>query len=219
MIKLGFDVSERSVSRYLYRTESRDRGQGWRTFLKNHQRAIFSIDFFYSYTLSFKRVVGLVVIDHHRRLILHTAVTAYPTVEWTVQQLLHAFPGECPYRYLICDNDQTFGDRFETEVQDLLGVKVVKTNKGNPWMNAITERTIGSIRRELLDHVIVLHEQHLASLLTEYASYFNSRRTHMGIQKNCPISRAVHSRPTPTARLQPRPILGGLHHNYQWSSA
>jgi putative transposase len=216
LLKLGFDVSERSVSRYLRRIHPTDRSQGWKTFLRNQREGICAIDFFSVYTLAFKRIYGLILIDHERRKIIHTAVTVYPTIDWTLQQLLNAFPSECPYEYLVCDNDRLFTPRFFKGVEDLLGASVFQTAKGKPWMNGICERSIGNLRRELLDNIIILNERHLDRVLLRYKDYYNMTRPHIFLEKGAPVSRPIQTKQHSKTSLRSKSILGGLHHKYSW---
>ena len=105
-----------------------------------------------------------------------TNATMHPTYEWILQQLRNAFPGECRYKYLICDNDKKFSNRFKEDLSDLFGLKLMKTSFRSPWMNGICERLIGTIRRDCLDHVIVINEEHLRTILVEYSDYYNRER-------------------------------------------
>jgi transposase InsO family protein len=216
---LGFEVSERSVSRYLIRLRCSDGArQLWRTFLRNHRDAIATLDFFTVPTASFRLLYGLFVIEHGRRRILHFNVTAHPTSEWIMQQLREAFPDSPPYRYVIMDRDS----KFNGEVIELLkatGLKPVRTSVRSPWQNGVAERWVGSCRRELLDHVIIFNEEHLRRLVRSYLSYYHEDRTHLGLQKETPGRRPAQQKPSPHAEIDALPRVGGLHHRYVWREA
>ena len=166
LLKLGIDVSQATVSRYMPR-RPRDPGQRWKTFLANHQGCIASIDFLTVQTISFKQLYVLVVLSHRRRRLVHLAVTANPTASWTVQQMREAFPWGGAPRYVIHDRHGTFGEAFRRRLQ-LLGMKPVPTAPRSPWQNGHVERVIGSIRRECLDHIIVFNARHLRRVLNAY---------------------------------------------------
>lgn len=184
--KLGFEVSERTVARYLQRLRRRkDPGKSWRAFLANHREAIVAMDFFAVPTLNFKLLYGFFVIEHTRRRILHFNITRYPSSDWVVQQLREAFPEAVPYRYLILDRDS----KFDANVIDFLeatGLKPTRTSVQSPWQNGIAERWVGSCRREILDHVIPLHEEHLRRLISEYLNYYHDDRIHDSLEKDTP---------------------------------
>jgi transposase InsO family protein len=156
----------------------------------------------------------LFVIEHGRRKILHFNVTEHPTSSWITQQLREAFPEPCPYRYALLDRDSKLG----TEVTDLLissGIKPKRIGYRCPWQNGICERWIGSFRRELLDHVIVLNEVHLCRLIRDYVSYYHEERIHDSLEKDSPVARAVSNKPI-SANLISSSRVGGLHHRYDW---
>jgi hypothetical protein len=177
LLKLGFNISERTVARYL--RGRRPRGgkpdQRWKAFLANHREVIVAFDFFTVPTLTFKVLYCFLVIEHGRRKILHCNVTAHPTSEWVVQQLRETFPEAGPYRYIIFDHDS----KFNGDVIRLLtatGLQPKRTSIQAPWQNGTAERWVGSCRREMLDRIIPLNERHLRRLLREYASYHNADR-------------------------------------------
>jgi putative transposase len=170
------------------------------------------MDFFTVPTITFGVLYCFFVISHARRRILHVNVTKHPTSGWIIQQLREAFPFEASHKYLIFDRDQKFG--FEV-IAAVKATRIIpnQTSFRSPWQNGIAERWVGSCRRDLLDHVIVLNERHLNKLLSEYVRYFHEDRTHLGLQKETPLGRAVtmaHAQPTIISRLR----LGGLHHRY-----
>src|ERR1700756_2558293 len=178
LLKLGVEVSERTVARYLRRIHRRgDPGKRWLAFLQNHREVIGAFDFFTVPTLTFQLLHCFFVIEHGRRRILHINVTRHPTAEWVVQQLREAFPEAGPYRYVIFDRDSI----FNTEVVTFLkatGLEPKRTSVQAPWQNGIAERWIGSCRREILDHVIALNEPHLRRLIHDYVNYHHEDRTH-----------------------------------------
>jgi putative transposase len=158
------------------------------------------------------------VIEYGRRRILHFNCTAHPTSDWIVQQLREALPLPCRFRYALFDRDAKFG----SEVVGFLrasGIKPVRTSVRSPWQNGIAERWVGSIRTEMLDHVIPLNERHLRRLGREYLAYYHEDRTHIGLKKNTPVSRLIEARPTRTSKILSLPRIGGLHHRYSWTEA
>jgi transposase InsO family protein len=219
LLKLGFDVSERTVSRYLRRLYPRDQARIlWATFLRNHREFITATDFLTVPTLTFRVLYCFFVIEHARRKILHFNVTEHPTGPWIVQQLRAAFPESCPYRYAILDRDGKFG----VEVTDFLtasGLKPARISPANPWQNGIAERWIGSCRRDLLDHVLIFNEAHLRRLVKDYVFYYHTDRTHDGLEQDTPVKRPVVPRPAASAQLLSFPRMGGLHHRYDWQRA
>jgi hypothetical protein len=219
LLKLGLDVSERTVSRYLRRlSPSNDARKRWTAFLRNHRDVIAAMDFFTMPTLTFRVLYCFFVIEHGRRQILHLNVTDHPTGCWIVQQLREAFPEACHYRYAILDRDGKFGQ----EVTDLLtasGMKPRRISPASPWQSGVAERWIGSCRRDLLDHVLIFNGAHLLRLVKDYVSYYHTHRTHDGLEKDTPATRPVTPKPTVSARLVSLPRLGGLHHRYDWQQA
>jgi putative transposase len=219
LLKLGFEISERTVSRYIRRLSPSDQSRKlWTTFLRNHREAITAMDFFAVPTLTFRVLYCFFVIEHGRRKILHFNVTEHPTGPWIVQQLREAFSESNPCQYIIFDRDAKFG----TEVTELLkatGIKPKRTAYSSPWQNGVAERWIGSCRRELLDHVIVLNESHLRRLVRDYISYYHADRTHQSLEKDSPAIRAISHRPDHSASVSSSPRVGGLHHCYNWKRA
>jgi transposase InsO family protein len=171
--KLGFCVSLATVSRYLRQRRPTDsQRQRWTAFLRNHREVIAAMDFLVVPTVRFKLLYVWFVIEHDRRRLLHVNVTAHPNSAWTIQQLREAFPGEISTGFLIHDNDTIFSDRV-TQSIDQFGIEPKRTAYRSPWQNGTAERWIGTVRRELLDHVIVIDESHLRRLLREYVAYYN----------------------------------------------
>lgn len=172
------------------------------------------MDFLVVPTWNFGQLYILVILQHGRRLIAHINATKNPTAAWVKQQLREAFPyGEIP-RYLLFDNDTTFG-AVKAFVASM-GIIPKQTSFRSPWQNGACERVIGTLRRDLLDHVIVLNESHLRRLLKNYLRYYHDDRTHLGLAKDCPRRRPVDSRPDECSQVGGFPRCGGLHHRYVW---
>ena len=212
---LGFEISERTILRWM-RKAPRDPepAKRWMAFLSNHREAIAAMDFFSVPTLTFGVMYCFFVIAHDRRRILHCNVTRHPTTVWVAQQLREAFPYDTAPRYLILDREHTFhGEVLETV--ENLGIIPVRTAIRSPWQNGVAERFVGSCRRDLLDHVIVLNERHLKRLMRDYARYYHEDRTHLGLAKETPTGRLKESNPSTFSSVTALPRLGGLHHRYQ----
>ena len=219
LLKLDFDISERTVSRYLARRLPRpgDAAKNWLAFLRNHREAIAAIDFFTVPTITFRLLYCFFAIDHGRRKILHFSVTAHPTADWVVQQLRETFSDSDRHRYVILDRDA----KFSREVLDFLessGIKAVRTSVRSPWQNGAAERWVGTARRDCFDRVIALDESHVRRLAREYIAYYHADRTHDGLAKDRPDGRAIESKPV-GADLISLPRVGGLHHRYTWRAA
>ena len=217
--KLGFFVSERTVARYLRRIHRRgDPSKSWLTFLRNHREVIAALDFFTVPTVTFQLLYCFFVIEHGRRKILHFNVTRHPTPEWVIQQLREAFPDATAYRYVVFDHDSKFGAGVLQFLKET-GLRPKRTSIQAPWQNGIAERWVGSCRREMLDHVIALNEQHLRRLIRNYVNYYHEDRVHDSLGKDTPNRRPVeHQRPKKSVVLS-MPRLGGLHHRYTWREA
>ena len=216
LLKLGIDIGETSVSKYMVRRRSPP-SQTWRTFLENHVKTTVSIDFFTVPTIRFQVLYVFLVLAHDRRRILHFNVTAHPTAEWTGQQLREAFPFEEVPRYLLRDRDGIFGADFTKEVRNL-GIEEVLSAPHSPWQRAYIERVIGSIRRECLDHLIVFNEASLYRHLKSFMAYYHETRTHLSLDKDSPASRLVQA-PSIGSTLVALPQVGGLHHRYERRAA
>jgi transposase InsO family protein len=208
LLKLGIDVGQTSVAKYMVRRRVPP-SQGWRTFLRNHADGIAAMDLFVVPTISFRLLYGLLIMGHGRRQLLWFGVTAHPTAEWIANQLTEACGWEQIPRYLIRDRDGAYGEIFIRRVRSI-GIRDRPTSPRSPWQNAYAERLIGSIRRECLDHIVVFGERHLRHVLLSYMDYYNGARTHLSLNKDAPISRAAEA----AGRILCRPILGGLHHQY-----
>ena len=218
LYKLGLDVSERTVVRYLRTARRRGPNDNWLTFLNNHREAIAAFDFFTVPTVAFRLLYGFFVIDHSRRKILHWNVTSHPDSAWVAQQLREAFPDSGPRRYVLFDHDSKFDDGV-VELLKSSGLSPKRTGIQSPWQNGTAERWVGSARREVLDHVIPLNEAHLRRLLKEYVAYYHEDRIHDSLGKDTPTGRPIEARPSLTANLTARPRIGGLHHRYSWAPA
>lgn len=175
-----------------------------------------SIDFFTVPTATFRVLFVLVVLAHRRRCVVHFNVTEHPTAAWTAQQIREAFPEDRGPRYLIRDRDQVYGERFQDSVREM-GITEVLTAPQSPWQNGFAERLIGSIRRECLDHMIVLGEKHLRKILRSYFEYYQESRTHLSLAKDAPSTRAVQ--PPKLGTVVEIPQVGGLHHRYERRAA
>jgi putative transposase len=211
LLKLGLTVSQATVSQYMLRPR-RPPSQAWRAFLMNHARDLIALDFFTVPTATFRVLFVLIVLSHGRRRLVHFNVTEHPTAEWTARQLLQAcgLEEETP-RYLIRDRDQVYGERFSRQAKTL-DIREAVIAPRSPWQNAYAERVIGSIRRECLDHIVVIGERHLLGILSKYADYYNGTRTHLSLAKDAPESRSVQ--PPSQGRVMAMPRVGGLHHEY-----
>ena len=176
---LGFEVSEAAVSKYMPR-HPKPPSQTWRTFLENHVGCLASTDFFVVPTATFSLLFVLVVLRHERRRIVHIGTTAHPTAAWVAQQIREAFPWETAPRYMIRDRDRVYGIAFRSRIK-AMGIEEVVTAPRSPWQSPYVERVIGSIRRECLDHVIVLNERHLRAILLSYIDYYQRSRTHLAL--------------------------------------
>lgn len=220
LLRLGFAVSERTVSRLLRHLPrpARPGRQTWTTFLRNHRDGLAAIDLFTVPTASFRLLYVFVVVRHGRREVARYAVTHHPTASWVVQQLREAFPFDSAPRHLLHDRDATFSAQVRAALL-ALGILPVRTSYRSPWQNGVVERFIGTVRRELLDHVIVLGEHHLRLLLEGFVRYYHHDRTHLGLGKDSPRGRPVEPRPAPAATVVSLPRVGGLHRRYAWRRA
>jgi putative transposase len=213
LLKLGFEISERTVSRLMPKRR-KNPSQTWKTFLTNHVGQLVSIDFFTVSTVQLKVLFVFVVMAHERRRLVHFNVTEHPTAEWTAQQIIEAFPEDAALRYLIRDRDGVYGRHFRNRVEGM-GIQEVLTAAQSPWQNPFVERLIGSIRRECLNHIIVLGERHLRWTLKKYVRYYLDSRSHLSLEKDSPNSRPVQS----AGQIVAIPQVGGLHHRYERRAA
>jgi putative transposase len=177
---------------------------------------LVALDFFTVPTVTFRVLFVLVILAHERRRVVHVNVTAHPTAVWTAQQVVEAFPWDEGPRYLLHDRDRIYGAAFRQRVRPM-GIEEVRIAPQSPWQNPYVERLIGSIRRECLDHILVLHEQHLQRLLTRYVAYYHRWRTHLSLAMDCPEPRPVLS--ADRGRVIAVPEVGGLHHHDERQTA
>ena len=215
LLKLGIHVSKRTIQKYLWKPRTPPSAQAWRTFLHNHAHEIWTCDFLPVTDLFFRSLFVFFIIELQRRKVIHIAVTRHPTDVWVSQQVREATPfGQAP-KFLIHDNDNTFGPLF-ARAASTSSIKVLKTPFRAPRANACCESFLGSVRRECLDHLLILHEQQLFRALQAYVTYFHQARPHQGVQQQIPNPRAAplpaEARDGPILAL---PILGGLHHAYR----
>ena len=163
-------------------------------------------------TLTFRLLFAFVVLRHDRRLLVHLNVTDHPTTGWTTQQIIEAFPDASAPSFLLRDRDSIYGEDFSQRLKGV-GIRGVLTAPRAPWQNPFVERVIGSIRRECLDHFLILNEAHLRRLLRGYIAYYSTARPHQSLDHNSPQPRVVE--PPPGGRIVAIPQVGGLHHRYQ----
>jgi len=208
LLKLGIQVAQSTVAKYMIRRRGPP-SQGWKTFLHNHAPHIGAIDMFVVPTIGFRLLYGLTVIRLERRRLVWINVTANPTAEWIARQITETFPWDQAPQYLIRDRDASYG-YVVTRRLAAMGIRDRPTAPRSPWQNGHVERLIGSIRRECLDHVVVLGETHLRQVLRAYADYYNHARTHLALAKDAPIARPVQA----TGSIVAIPLLGRLHHQY-----
>jgi len=208
---LGYEAADSTAAKYMIK-HRKPPSQTWRSFLKNHVRQIAAIDFFTVPTVRFEILYCFIVLRHHRRRIVHFNVTRHPTARWTAQQITEAFPYDEAPKYLIRDRDGNYGKDFRRRVK-AMSVKEILIAPQSPWQNPFAERVIGSIRRECLDHFVILNEKHLLRILDEYVEYYNNCRTHLSLKKNSPKPRTVE-RPE-KGKVISIPKVGGLHHLYK----
>jgi transposase InsO family protein len=210
LLKLGIAIGETSVGKYMVRRR-KPPSQTWKTFLDNHLKSMVSVDFFAVPTIRFQLLCVFLVLAHDRRRILHFAVTAHPTAEWTAQQMREAFPWDTAPRYLLRDRDRIFGQDFVDQVK-AMGIKQVLSAPRSPWQNAYVERVIGTIRRECLDHMIVFGERCLYGHLQDFVAYYHRSRTHLALERDSPETRPIQ--PPGLGRISAIPEVGGLHYEY-----
>ena len=209
--KVGIEVTKSTVEKYRIRPP-KPPSPTWKTFLTNHVQDLVALDFCVVPTVTYKILFVLLILAHHRRRVLHVSITEHPTAEWTVQQVVDAFPWDNAPRNLLRDRDHIYSASFRQRLRNM-GIEEVITAPRSPWQNPYVERLIGSIRRECLDHVIILHERHLKRLLTEYFQYYHHWRTHRALDMDCPVPRLVQ-RPE-VGLIREVPEVGGLHHHYE----
>jgi len=208
LLKLGLEVAQSSVAKYMVKRRGSP-SQGWRTFLCNHAPDIAAMDLFVVPTIGFDLLYAFVIVRLDRRDLIWINVTATPTAEWVARQITEAFPWNEAPRYMIRDRDRIYGSVVTRRLR-AMGIRDKPITPASPWQNAFAERLIGSIRRECLDHIIVLGEAHLRRVLKSYAGYYNNFRTHRSLNKDAPVSRPAQR----IGSIKSHAILGGLHHHY-----
>jgi putative transposase len=213
--KLGITVAKSTVEKYRPK-HRKPSSPTWKAFLNNHVTDIVACDFFTVPTASFKVLFVFILLAHERRRIVHFNITEHPTAQWTSQQIVEAFPWETAPRYLLLDRDAIYSVAFHQRIKHM-GIEEVKIAPRSPWQNPYCERVIGSIRRDVLDHVIVLNARHLRRMLSAYFAYYHRFRTHLSLAMDCPHPRAVQ--PPETGGVIALPEVGGLHHHYERQAA
>src|SRR4051812_46348673 len=189
LLKLGIEITEPTVAKYMVR-HRKPPSQTWRTFLENHMKTMLSVDFFTVPTIRLEILYVFLVLAHERRRIIHFAVTAHPTAEWTAHQLREAFPWDSAPRYLLRDRDRIFGEEFVQQVR-ATGIQQVLSAPRSPWQRAYVERVIGTIRRECLDRLIVFNERSLYRYVQGFLDYYHRNRTHLALEKDSPEPRPI----------------------------
>ena len=215
LLKLGIEVSQATVSKYMVKRR-KPPSQPWRSFLENHVKQLVSVDFFVVPTLSFRILYVFLVLAHERRRVVHFKVTEHRTAEWTAAQLMQAFPWDTAPRYLLRDRDRIYGNAFRTQAANM-AITEVLTAPQSPWQSPYVERLIGSIRRECLDHVVVVNESSLRRQIASYVDYYHAARCHLSLGKDSPDGRAVE--PPELGQIVAVPMVGGLHHRYERRAA
>ena len=218
LIKLGINISERTVSSLMPKHPRKPTSQTWKTFIRNHMTNTVSIDFFTVPTVTFRILFVIIILKNNRRKIIHFNTTEHPTAQWTAQQIVEAFPWDTVPKYLIRDRDSIYGSYFRQRVRNM-GIREVLTAPKSPWQNPYAERLIGSIRRECLNHVIVFNDMHLRRILSSYFQYYHQDRTHYGLNKDAPFERPIQSRPLKESKIIKFSRVGGLYNRYQWKNA
>jgi len=215
LLKLGIKISERSVARLLPKKRTPP-SQTWHTFLDNHVKDLVSIDFFVVPTATFRILFVLVVLAHDRPRVAHFNVTEHPTARWTGEQMIQAFPDGTEPKYLLRDRDSIYGEEFRERIQ-AIGIEEITTAPRSPRQNPFCERLIGSVRRDCLNHVIILGESHLRKILARYFDYYHKYRTHLSLDKDAPERRPIQD--AKLGEVTEIPEVGGLHHHYERRAA
>jgi hypothetical protein len=211
ILKLGIDVSQATVAKYMVRRVGRP-SPTWRSFLRNQGAGIAAIDMFVVVSASFQVLYVMIILAHNRRRIVRFDVTEHPAAIWLSQQVIEAFPRDTAPRYLLRDRDASYGTNFRRRVE-AMGIVEVITAPRSPWQNAYVERVIGSIRRECLDHLVIFNERHLRRVFTSYLDYYQRTRTHLSLDKDCPEPRPIQV--PDVGKIIAIPQVGGMHHRYQ----
>jgi transposase InsO family protein len=215
LAKLGLQVSDSTIRKYRP-IRPRSSSQTWKTFLHNHTKQIAAIDFFTVSTATFRVLCVFIVLAHQRRKVLHFAITEAPSAFWTGQQLVNAFPFKTAPRLLLHDRDGIYGAEFARRAASL-GMQEKVIAPRSPWQNPYVERLIGSLRRECLDHVVILNERHLHGVIREYLDYYHHHRTHQALERDCPVARPIEA--ADQGKIIELSLVGGLHHRYTRQAA
>jgi putative transposase len=213
--KLDINVAKSTVEKYRPRVR-KPPSPTWKAFIHNHVKDLVACDFFTVPTASFKVLFVFIMLAHERRRLIHFNITEHPTAQWTIQQIVEAFPWDTAPRYLLRDRDSIYSGVFQHRIKNM-GIEEVKIAPRSPWQNPYCERLIGSIRRDVLDHVIVLNDRHLKRVLSAYIAYYHRFRTHLALEMDCPYPRAVE--PPEMGGVMALPEVGGLHHHYERQAA
>jgi transposase InsO family protein len=211
LLKLGFEISQATVAKYIMRRLGRP-SPTWRSFLRNQATGIAAIDMFVVASASFRLLYVMIILIHDRRRIVRFDVTRNPTAGWLARQITDAFPWNTAPCYLLRDRDSSYGQDFRKQV-DAMGIAEVVSAARSPWQNAYVERVIGSLRRECRDHIVIFNERHLRRILSSYADYYHRSRTHLSLDKDCPVPRLVM--PPSIGSVVAIPQVNGLHHRYE----
>jgi len=209
LLKLGIEIAQSTVAKYMAKRRPGGSGQTWKTFLRTHAAGIGAMDFVVVPTINFRLLSVLVILRHERRRLISLSVTDHPTAEWIAQQITEAFPWDEAPSHLIRDRDARYGHTVTRRLVTM-GIRDHPIAARSPWQNGHAERLIGSLRRECLDHMVILGEGHLRRVLKAYAAYYNHIRPHLALAKDAPLVRPVRR----VGQVFARPILGGLHHEY-----
>jgi putative transposase len=214
LLKLGLSVAKSSIQKYAKGRSPHPRSQTWRTFLHNHAAQIWACDFLQGYDLWFRALFVFVIIELASRRVVHIAVTYTPTSVWVAQQLREATPFGAGPKYLVRDNDKKYGAHFDRVAQGT-GIQVLHTPIAAPRANAVCERFLGSLRRECLDHMLLIGERACLRVVKEYARYFNLSRPHQGLHQRIPAAPEPPDGSAIGSAIVRIPVLHGLHHDYQ----
>ena len=211
LLKLGIEVSQATVAKYMIRRTSAP-SPTWRSFLRIHAEGIAAIDLFVVASASLRLLYIVIILSHDRRKIVRFDVSEHPTAAWLSRQVTEAFPWDTAPRYLLRDRDASYGSYFCSRVE-AMNITEVVTAPRSPWQNAYVERVIGSIRRECLDHMVIFNERHLRRVLSSYVDYYQGTRTHLSLDKDCPDPRPIM--PRRIGKVVAIAKVGGLHHRYE----
>jgi putative transposase len=211
ILKLSIEVSQAAIGRHIIRRHGPP-SPTWRTFLRDQFDGIAAVDMFVVVTAAFRLLYVSVILSHARRKILHPNVTRHPTAGWISCQITEAFPWDTAPRYLLRDRETSYGGCFQERAR-VTGITEIVTAPRSPWQNPHAERVIGSIRRECLDHVVVISQRHLRRVRSSYVGYYQRTRTHLSLDKDCSDARPIQ--PPNSGKVIPIPQVGGLHQRYE----